>query len=384
MSDSLEHLDLGQRACSRKLWAQAVEHLTRGLEHEPSAGHGSMLGESLRQLGRHAEALRALREARRSAPPGFGHFLSRQMAEVFVSLGRFHSAERWYGKATEEAPHDAGGWIVLGHFLRHAGRLVDAESSHRRAVEVADPGLLDEAWFNLGLDLRAQGRYAEARECLETAIRFGSRKPENRTALTDVSRAMVPGSSQGSHRKGVRSYQRGLSASALEDLATGMNERVDPGVHWIWVAMCLRALCRHGEALLAVRRARPHLPLGCRDLAYSELGEIDRARGRFRSAERWFRRAVEDAPLKPLRWWYLSDFYLDAGRLSDAEASSRRALALSKKDASDAWLNLGLSLRGQGRYREARHAFEQALRGDPRCAQARQGLRDVTPLAQGE
>lgn len=75
--------------------------------------------------------------------------------------------------------------IYLGLTLALQGRLRDAERVHRSATQCLE-GCIDEAFYNLGLVLRAQERYQEAAECFREAIRRDPKYRIARRALRDV------------------------------------------------------------------------------------------------------------------------------------------------------------------------------------------------------
>jgi hypothetical protein len=52
----------------------------------------------------------------------------------------------------------------------------------------------------------------------------------------------------------------------------------------------------------------------------------------------------------------------------------RTALTLSDVDVDEAWLNVGLVLRAQGRYAEATEALHKCIGLDSKCADAHESL----------
>jgi CRISPR-associated protein Csy1 len=85
-------------------------------------------------------------------------------------------------------------------------------------------------------------------------------------------------------------------------------------------------------------------------------------------AQRLLTRAIELAPRAPPAHAALGQLHLDEERFAEALASFQSAAALNPTPR--AWNNVGVALMALGRRDEARAAFEQALRLDPRYALA--------------
>jgi tetratricopeptide (TPR) repeat protein len=114
------------------------------------------------------------------------------MGNLFRDRGDFVVAEEWYRKAIDHSPDDAQGHIYLGTMLAGLGRLDDAEQVHRKAI-ACKAGCIDEAYYNLGLVLRARERYAEALECFDRALSIDPQYKVARLAKRDVQNAMRVG-----------------------------------------------------------------------------------------------------------------------------------------------------------------------------------------------
>ena len=67
--------------------------------------------------------------------------------------------------------------------------LSEAEHVHRKAT-ICEKGCIDEAYHNLGLVLRGQGKLEEALQCFEKAIAIDPDYKEAKHALADVKAAI--------------------------------------------------------------------------------------------------------------------------------------------------------------------------------------------------
>jgi tetratricopeptide (TPR) repeat protein len=144
---------------------------------------------SLSRVARYPEALSALRRAARLCPPKKLHLVQNQFGHLYQQKGCFRRAEAWFRRAITSRPSDAGAYIYLGALLALEGRLPEAEAVHSQATRCKD-GCLDEAFFNLGLVLRAQERYAEARTCFRKALELDPKYKPARKELSDVERVI--------------------------------------------------------------------------------------------------------------------------------------------------------------------------------------------------
>ncbi len=145
--------------------------------------------EILYKMTRYEEAIRVYLDAiERFGDHRWGLF--NQMGHLYRYRGDYAAAELWYQKAVDEDPDEAGSYIFLGAVQSRQGKLTHAEASHRRATQC--PGSLAyEAYHNLGLVLRGQGRFAEAADCFRKAIELCPKYPHAIEALQDVEAALT-------------------------------------------------------------------------------------------------------------------------------------------------------------------------------------------------
>lgn len=113
-----------------------------------------------------------------------------QLGSLFRYRGDLPAAEQWYQKAIDEKPEDAGGYIFKGAAQARQGKLQEAEATHRRATQCSE-GAIDEAYQNLGLVLRGQGRLLEAAACFQKAIELDAENYDAIEALHDVESALA-------------------------------------------------------------------------------------------------------------------------------------------------------------------------------------------------
>jgi len=122
----------------------------------------------LYKLTRFEEALQVYRDMI-ERHPDHRWGIYNQMGHLFRYRGDYKEAAKWYQKAIDEDPAEASSYIFLGATQARQGCLTEAESTHRKATQCED-GFIDEAYHNLGLVLRGQGRYEEAEVCFMKAV----------------------------------------------------------------------------------------------------------------------------------------------------------------------------------------------------------------------
>jgi tetratricopeptide (TPR) repeat protein len=144
--------------------------------------------EMLYKLTRYEEAIRIYHEAiERFANDRYHLFL--QLGQLYRYRGDFAEAEAWYQKAIYEDIEEATGYIFLGCVQARQGKLEQAEQNHRRATQCFK-GCIDEAYHNLGLVLRGQGRFSEATVCFQAAIAIDNEYEAAIEALEDITAAL--------------------------------------------------------------------------------------------------------------------------------------------------------------------------------------------------
>jgi len=146
-------------------------------------------GMALEDVARYAEARATYDRALAIAEFSARVLVQRQLGHLHENRSEVAEAEAWYLKAIEGAPDAAQGYVYLGGLLAKNGRLEDAERVLRRGVSCTE-GPVEEAWFNLGLVLRARERYLDALECFRTAVGLDAVYEAALDALHDVEQVL--------------------------------------------------------------------------------------------------------------------------------------------------------------------------------------------------
>jgi tetratricopeptide (TPR) repeat protein len=170
--------------------AMAVLLLKRFLNDFPDFCFGwYFLSSEFINIHRYDEAEEALTQAIAFASEESRRNLLGQMGHLFREQGNYDRAAHWYREAIDAAPHNASAYVYLGALFAVQGRLTDAETIHRKAITCSD-GCIDEAYYNLGLILRAQERFVEAGDCFREALRLTPNDRIAKQALRDAERCL--------------------------------------------------------------------------------------------------------------------------------------------------------------------------------------------------
>ena len=168
--------------------AAVIELLTPYLQWDADDGYAwYMLGDALRIVGRFAEAERALLKALELAPDAGRPYALSRCAMLYKEVGRYSDAERYFSELAENTEWSRFGWfwILRGANLASLGDFQQASEYHRKATTLEDVDA-DEAWLNLGLVLRAQGKYPEAMNAIRKSIEIDPTSAAAKEALQSM------------------------------------------------------------------------------------------------------------------------------------------------------------------------------------------------------
>jgi len=146
------------------------------------------LADILVHLGHYKAARRALSRADKLAPGDLRGHICVQWGHLFNESGDLRTAEKWYRRAVQYEANTSR-LVFLGGVLAQQGRFAEAKRCHRRAARLAT-NLPDEAYYNLGLILRAERRYSEALIYFKKAIKIDPKYTFAKEGVKDVRQAI--------------------------------------------------------------------------------------------------------------------------------------------------------------------------------------------------
>ncbi len=259
-------------------------------------------------------------------------------------------------------------WRDRGIELRKQGRPAEAAQALRRALSLAGDDAV--AWSELAHALRWQGNLTEAQQAAERAIGL---HPNHAPAWFNLGAVFAQ---QGDNERGIEAYRKALQWQP--DFAEA----------WSNLGLALCAGAKREEGIAAFNRALAINP-GLIPV-WNNLGGALSEAGRWDDAIAAYKRAVAIAPDYAQGWSNLADGYCETGQFALAVNACEQALHYDPNLAA-AWHNLGNAKMATGELSGARAAFERALELDPRVARTwstlgalhlRQGATDEAIAAQ--
>jgi len=277
-----------------------------------------------------------------------------QDAEAYLQLGRacrlqgkLPEAETALRKALEHDPQNGGARFELGALYQNQNRINEAAVEFESAIAI-DPHMKG-AYGQLGRIYRGQGRSSEAEAALNKALEFNSADGGSRFELGSLYE------SQGKFVQAAAEFEKTIA--------------IDPNHSGAYLQ--LGRIChrqgRSSEAEAALNKA---LELDAQDGgARFELGVLYESQGKFQQAAAEFEKAIAIDPNHGWAHFQLGRIFRRQGRSSEAEAALKKALELYAQDGG-ARFELGALYEDQNRFIEAAAEFEGALTIDPHNADA--------------
>jgi len=291
--------------------------------------------------------------------------------------------------------------VLLEAFTAHQAQdLGRAAALYQSALQL-NPRQLN-AWRNLGVLLRKQGKHQESRQCAEQALRLA---PQDATLLGNygnvlrdlgelerscqvLERAVALEPSNGGLRhslaiscNGAKAFER--SRQVLQPLLQG--EATDAAT-WLELGNALNGLGQKAEALRCWQRGSAGSQGEQKLLNSLNLAQTLCEQKRFGDAQQLVEPLLQDFQDRANVHYALAVIQRGLGQLRQADQHFRDAL--QRQENYPICLNTyGLMLRDLGRVNAARQCFERALRHKPDFAEAMNNLgsvlKDVGEAEQG-
>jgi tetratricopeptide (TPR) repeat protein len=311
------------------------------------------LARSLKRQGRTADAESLYREMLQ-AQPNFPAAIE-ALGGLLFEQGRTREAAVLFGRLAAIQPDSARSHANAGEAFRLLGQVDQAEDYVRRALAL-DPAFA-QAWNSAGLLALDRGRPADAERAYREAIRL---RPSFVAALINLGIALQ---ALGRGREAAEALREALCIEpnnpiALVNLGHVLCERGDPASLAEAAALCRRA------AELA-----PGLPK-----AVEVLVRVLRREGRFDEAERCERamRPQAAGSRTAIRTNDGSSPRTDQQRESTRDVPSLEPASTSS--SAESHFRRGVTLLRESQHSEAEASFREALRLDPKMADAWVGL----------
>ncbi|KAI3318521.1 hypothetical protein HD806DRAFT_540135 [Xylariaceae sp. AK1471] len=267
-------------------------------------------------------------------------------------------------------------WLIRRRLLKHADR---CRARMKEGIELDDA---DEWLYGaLGLLYADQGRYADAEEMCERALRGNEKAlgPQHESTLRTVNNLGMLYRIQGRHIKAEEMYKRALQdkETALGPEHTSTLETVNNlGILYACQGQHANAEKMYERALQGYRALEPEHTSTLNTV--NNLGVLYMDQGRHADAEKLYKQALQgyEKALGPEHTSTLETvnnlgvLYMDQGRHADAKKMYERALQGYKKALGPEHTStlitinyIGLLYADKGQHADAKEMYERALQG---------------------
>jgi tetratricopeptide (TPR) repeat protein len=317
---------------------EAAEEFRRTVAQQPDyhrAWHN--LGGVLHDLKLPADAVEALKRANALSPDVL---TANRLSACLAELGRHAEAEAAAREAVKLGPRNAEAQFRLGLALMSLGRYADAAESFRASNKLMP---YPTAAYNLGTCMIRLRRWPEAEATLRQAVQLNE------------------GYAKAHHDLGFVLLERGDSGGAAAALRTAVRLRPDDATAHYNLGKALDRQKDFGGAAVAYRKATQLRPEYAE--AHCNLGQVLRKQGRFAEALVALRRGHELGTRKP-GWRYPSDRWVrEVEPVAALEVKLPAVLAGREQYASakEYLLAADLCWRCQKRYAAAARLFTEAF-----------------------
>jgi tetratricopeptide (TPR) repeat protein len=175
-------------------------------------------------------------------------------------------------------------------------------------------------------------------------------------------------------------WNKGYPACTIELAKKFLKKYPKTSPVWMMLGNELTSIARYDEARQALQKAIRYCPKERLDYAFVNMGHLYNEKGQFKIAERWYRRALEENPRDTSNLHFFGCVLANQGKFAIAKKFHRLAAKVATDPPDEAYCNLGLVLRAEGRYKEALKYFEKAIAVDPKYKVAKNARNDILEL----
>jgi len=267
------------------------------------------------------------------------------------SKGNILEAAKYYQSFINKGFKDQRVFSNYGVILQDLGKLKEAETSTRKAIEI-NPDY-EKAHLNLGIILKQLGKLSEAETSTRKAIEINPDYEKAHLNLGEILKDLGKlEEAETSTRKAIQLNPKFADAHSN-------------------LGIILEQLGKLSEAELSYRKAIEINPDFAE--AHYNLGNLLKELGKLSEAELSYRKAIEINPDFAEAHYNLGNLLKELGKLSEAELSCRKAIELDPNSAN-AHCNLGGILKDLPKLEEAELSCRKAIEINPNFAGAHYNL----------
>lgn len=354
------YLNMGSTYLDKKEYDRALEYYQKALEIDPNYALAYYaIGDFYFRQKKYHQAIIPSQQAQKLNPNHLNTY--KLLAEIFMAQGQSQKAIEEINKGLKVDKNHGGFYIALANIYRELGDIEKSNELFAKGIS-RQPNSSALYQYNLGLQLKREGKFEEAKDQLIKAVNLNPQDVDILIVLAQV-------------EKKLGNYDEAIGL--LEKAQTQDPENIDiydnlAGVY-----------SDKNDYQTAIDTYKKGLALDLTDQDLSDVGRVYENLGliyhnntkQFDLAEEAFKNALKYDPKQATIYINLGETYRLKGMLKESVIQLEKALQLDLNHAL-AHNNLGHYLALQGKISEAMEHFKKALEIDPNLTIAKENLKN--------
>lgn len=271
---------------------------------------------------------------------------------IFSELGAQEAFE-WFERSSSLKPDYAPLYLMYGQALFNAGNLEKSREVFHRALTIDETS--SHAYLGLGKIALSQDDLLSSQQYLQKALALNPRHREAHGVLAEVLRRL------GEPEKATEELQTAQDLPKITPVADPVYEElVDEGISAFWYGERARIYQRKGLTNEAVRELQMALQFAPNPKGYNYLGQLLQQLERFDEAARNYRKAIAMNPNYYMALNNLAQVLFQMDHVEEARTWAERALRLNPR-FPEAYITLGTYYMRAGRDSDAIATFRRGL-----------------------
>lgn len=352
------YLNIGSTYLDQKEYDRALEYYQKALEIDPDYALAYYaIGDFYFRQKKYSQAVIPSQQAQKLNPNHLDTY--KLLAEIFMAQGQSQKAIEEINKGLKVERDHGGFYIALANIYKELGDIKRSNELFAKGISL-QPNLSALYQYNLGLQLKREGKFKEARAQLIEAINLNPQDIDVLIVLAQVEEEL------GNYGEAIRLLEQALTVdpediNIYDNLAAVYSDKDDYQT----------AIDTYKNGLALDLTAQDPSDVG---RVYENLGLVYHNHTKqFDLAEEAFKNALKYDPKQATIYINLAETYRAKGMLKEAVSQQRIALQLEPENAL-AHNNLGYTLALQGNITEAIVEFKKALEIDPNLTIAKDNL----------
>lgn len=352
------YLNMGSTYLDKKEYDRALEYYQKALGIDPNYALAYYaIGDFYFRQKKYHQAVIPSQQAQKLNPNHLDTY--KLLAEIFMVQGQSQKAIEEINKGLKVNRNDGGFYIALANIYRELGDIKKSDELSAKGISL-QPNSSALYQYNLGLQLKREGKFKEAKDQLIKAVNLNPQDVDILIVLAQVEKRL------GNYDEAIGLLEKAQTQDPenidiYDNLASIYNDKNDYQT----------AIDTYKKGLALDLTVQDPSDVG---RVYENLGLIYHNNTKqFDLAEQAFKNALRYDPKQATIYINLGETYILKGMLKEAISQQEKALQLDPNHAL-AHNNLGYTLALQGNISEAMEHFKKALEIDPNLVIAKENL----------